>query len=109
MAVPPNLAYVGTYTRYGRSEGIHVFSCDPVTGRLTHRSFVEDLDPSFLAFDPSRRFLFACSEGLTDETGAVASYAIDPVSGELTELSRQLTGGGEPCHLAADPTGQFLL
>ncbi len=109
MAAPPNLAYVGTYTRSGRSEGIHVFSCDPATGRLTRRSFVEDLDPSFLAFDPSRRLLFACSEGLTDETGAVASYAIDSGSGALTQLSRQPTGGGEPCHLVTDPTGQFLL
>jgi len=109
MAAPPNLAFVGTYTRSGRSEGIHVFSCDPGTGRLTHRSFVEDLDPSFLAFDPSRRFLFATSEGLTDDTGAVVSYAIDSTSGALRQLSRQPTGGGEPCHLAPDPTGKFLL
>ncbi|HEY2595532.1 MAG TPA: beta-propeller fold lactonase family protein, partial [Chloroflexota bacterium] len=81
MAAPPNLAFVGTYTRSGRSEGIHVFSYDPATGRLTHRSYVEELDPSFLAFDPTRRFLFAASEGLTDDTGAVVSYAIDSTSG----------------------------
>jgi 6-phosphogluconolactonase len=109
MAAPPNLAFVGTYTRSGRSEGIHVFSCDPTSGRLTHRSYVEDLDPSFLAFDPARKFLFATSEGLTDDTGAVVSYAIDSASGALTQISRQPTGGGEPCHLAPDPTGQFLL
>jgi 6-phosphogluconolactonase len=109
MPAPPNLAFVGTYTRSGRSEGIHVFSCDPSTGRLTHQSHIEDLDPSFLAFDPARRFLFATSEGLTDDTGAVVSYAIDSTSGALTQISRQPTGGGEPCHLAPDPTGHFLL
>jgi 6-phosphogluconolactonase len=109
VAAPPELAFVGTYTRTGRSEGIHVFSYDPATGRLTYRSSIEDVDPSFLAFDPSRRFLFATSEGLTDDTGAVVSYAIDSTSGALTQLSRQSTGGGEPCHLAPDPSGRFLL
>ncbi|MBV9327976.1 MAG: lactonase family protein [Chloroflexi bacterium] len=106
---PPDLAFVGTYTRSGRSEGIHVFSYDRPSGRLTERSSIEDVDPSFLVFDPSHRFLFATSEGLTDDTGAVVSYAIDPTSGALSQLSRQPTGGGEPCHLAPDPTGRFLL
>jgi 6-phosphogluconolactonase len=109
VAAPADLAYVGTYTRSGHSEGIQVFSCDPATGRLTYRSSIEDVDPSFLAFDPTRRFLFATSEGLTDDTGAVVSYAIDSESGALSQMSRQPTGGGEPCHLAPDPSGRFLL
>jgi 6-phosphogluconolactonase len=109
VTAPPNLAFIGTYTRGGRSEGIQVFSYQPETGRLTFRSSVEGRDPSFLVFDPTRRFLFATSEGLTDDTGAVVSYAIDSTSGALTQISRQPTGGGEPCHLAPDPTGRFLL
>jgi 6-phosphogluconolactonase len=109
VTAPPNLAFIGTYTRGGRSEGIHVFSCDPSSGHLTYRSSVEDRDPSFLVFDPTRSFLFATSEGLTDDTGAVVSYAIDSTTGALSQISRQSTGGGEPCHLAPDPTGRFLL
>jgi 6-phosphogluconolactonase len=109
MSAPPNLVYVGTYTRSGRSEGIHVFSRDPRSGRLTHRSSIAETDPSFLAFDPSREFLFATCEGLTSETGAVASFGIDSSSGALTPLSRQPTGGGEPCHLCVDPSGAFLI
>jgi len=101
--------YVGTYTRSGRSEGIYVFGCDPATGRLTLRSSIPQADPSFLAFDPLRRFLFATSEGLTNEQAAVASYEIDASTGDLTWLSRQPAGGGEPCHLCVDPTGRFLL
>ncbi|MBV8720239.1 MAG: lactonase family protein [Chloroflexi bacterium] len=109
MGAPSNLLYVGTYTRHGRSEGIHVFAHDPDTGRLTHRSEVIEQDPSFLAFDPERKFLFACSEGLTTNTGAVASFSIDPRTGALAHLSRRSTRGGEPCHLCTDPTGSFLI
>ena len=109
MGAPPNVVYVGTYTRSGRSEGIHVFSRDPGSGRLTHRSSVAETDPSFLAFDPRRNVLFATSEGLSTEDGAVASFGIDPNNGALTPLSRQATGGGEPCHLCVDPSGTFLL
>lgn len=104
-----DIVYVGTYTRGGRSDGIHVFSCDPSSGRLTWRSKVAETDPSWLCLHPSRRFLFATSEGLTAENAAVASFAIDPSTGSLVPLSRQLTRGGEPCHLCTDPTGKFLI
>ncbi len=50
----PNLVYVGTYTRSGRSEGIYVYRRDPETGALTHLHTVKEVDPSFLAFDPTR-------------------------------------------------------
>jgi len=109
VSAPPNLAYVGTYTRSGRSQGIHIFEHDPTTGKLAPRSTVPEVDPSFLAFDPTRRFLFVVSEGLGRENGAAASYEIDPRSGGLTWLSRQPTGGGEPCHLCVDPAGRTLL
>jgi 6-phosphogluconolactonase len=109
VSAPPNLVYVGTYTRSGRSDGIHVFDFDPATGKLTRRSTLAVVDPSFLAFDPSRRLLFAVSEGLGREHGAVESFEIDARSGGLTRLSRQPTGGGEPCHLCVEPTGRFVL
>lgn len=109
MTAPSNLLYVGSYTRSGRSDGIHVFGHDPATGKLTHRSSIHAIDPSFLAFDPTRRFLFAVSEGLGREQGAVASFEIDSRTGDLTWLSEQPTGGGEPCHLCVDPAGGWLL
>lgn len=108
MAAPANVVYVGTYTRLGQSEGIHVFQRDPGTGRLTQRSFVRDVDPSWLAFDPARRYLFAVSEG-REGTGSVSSWAIDPRTGDLTFLSRQPSGGGEPCHMCTDPAGGYLM
>jgi 6-phosphogluconolactonase len=106
---PRNLVYVGTYTRSNRSEGIYVFDFDPASGKLSPRSTTPEVDPSFLAFDPSGRFLFAVSEGFGLDGGEAVSYAIDQHTGGLTPLSRQKTGGGEPCHLTPDPSGRWLL
>jgi 6-phosphogluconolactonase len=104
-----NLVYVGTYTRSGRSAGIHLLRQDPTNGSLTPVQVTDEIDPSWLGFDPSRRFLFATSEGLGDDGGVVASFGIDDHTGELTLLSRQPTHGGEPCHLCTDPSGRWLL
>lgn len=108
----PNLVYVGTYTRAGRAEGIYLFRHDPASGRLTQLGVVPERDPSFLALDPSKRFLYAvvehrefAGEGL----GLAAAYAIDQDTGALRLLNRQSTHGGEPCHLTTDPSGRYLI
>lgn len=106
---PPQLVYVGTYTRSGRSEGIQVFQQDRRSGKLTFLHATPAADPSFLTFDPQRRFLFAVSEGMGREGGAAASFKIEGPTGGLTPLSHQPTLGGEPCHLVCDPTGRWLL
>jgi len=106
----PDFLYVGTYTRGGRSRGIETFSYSPGSGALSHVATTELADPSFLAFDPTRRWLFAVSEGRGSvDAGMVASFAIDPQTGALTQLSEQPTGGGEPCHLTTDPSGRWVI
>ena len=108
----PNLVYVGTYTRSGSGKGIYLFRHDPESGRLTQVSVTEDRDPSFLALDPSKRFLFAVNEHREhagEGHGHVASYAVDQDTGHLTLLNRQTTHGGEPCHLTTDPAGRNLI
>lgn len=108
----PHLVYVGTYTRDGKGEGIYLFRHDPSTGALAQLDVVKDRDPSFLALDPRRRFLFAVNEHREhagEGHGYAASYAIDQATGTLTLLSRQTTHGGEPCHLTTDPTGRVLI
>lgn len=105
---PSDVVYVGTYTRLGQSEGTYVYRRDLQTGRLTQQSFVRDVDPSWLTFDPAKRYLFAVSEG-REGTGSVSSWAIDPQTGDLSFLGRQPTGGGEPCHMCTDPAGRYLM
>jgi 6-phosphogluconolactonase len=102
------LVYVGTYTRR-TSEGIYVYRLNAATGELRDGRLVAELDnPSFLAFSPDRRFLYAVGEH-DEPIGAVAAYAIDPATGDLAFLSRQPTGGPGPCHLTVDATGQMVI
>ncbi len=108
-ATHTNFVYVGTYTRSGRSQGIQVFRRDPSSGKLTFLHTVPETDPSFLTFDPARRLLFAVSEGLGLDGGAVASFSVNSATGQLTPLSHQPSLGGEPCHLCCDPTGRYVL
>lgn len=108
-ASSPRVVYVGTYTRSGRSQGISTFHQDPQSGQLTLRHTIAVSDPSFLTFDPRRRFLFAVSEGLGLEGGGVASFNIEDATGRLRQLSYQPSLGGEPCHLCCDPTGRWVL
>ena len=110
--------YVGTYTTtlphvQGKGEGIYLYDMEPVSGRLTPRGVTPDVvNPSYLALDPRGRFLFAANEVSEIDGqpgGAVSAFAIDPASGNLTFLNRQLTHGTAPCYLCVDQTGQTVL
>src|SRR5258708_17334000 len=51
--------YVGTYTRES-SKGIYGYRFDPATGKLTSTGLAAYVkNPSFLASDPTHRFLYA--------------------------------------------------
>jgi 6-phosphogluconolactonase len=119
LAAPPDApaghklwAYVGTYTQKG-SKGIYRFDYDPVTGKLTGQTLAaEAKNASFLAISPDRRFLYACSEIADFEgkpTGAIAAFAIDAKTGNLTALNQQPSGGTGPCHVVVDRAGKHVL
>jgi 6-phosphogluconolactonase len=97
------LIYVGAYTSTGG--GIRCFEQDPATGALSeiHPPVIAG-DPSFLAWDADHEYLYAVSES----TGGVQAFARSD-HGLLTPLGQQWTGGTDPCHLAVDPTGRFLV
>ncbi len=110
--------YVGTYTSgtsgaAGKSEGIYSYRMNPTTGALTALNTVKGVvDPSFLAIDHSRRWLYAVNE--VDQfggkpSGAISAFAIDRNSGSLAFLNQQPTLGGSPCHLLVDKTNKFVL
>jgi len=106
------MLYVGTYTS-GESKGIYRLRLDLATGALSPAGDpTETVNPSFLAFHPSRRFLYAVNEtgeAPTDTSGAVSAFAIDPKTGGLTFLNQQASGGPAPCHLTIDTEGRHAL
>ena len=105
------LMFVGPYTG-GKSHGIARFRVDLAGGTVEPLGETPAVNPSFLAFDPTGRFLYAVSE-VSDFTGkksgGVLAFEIDRHSGELAPMGGQRSGGDGPCHLAVDPTGKNLL
>jgi 6-phosphogluconolactonase (cycloisomerase 2 family) len=110
--------YVGSYTRdppgggSNNSVGLSVFRSDPATGALSPVQEVTSANPSFVALDPSRCFLYVVNE-IDDyegqKSGSAEAYAIDPATGTIKLLNRQPTNSPIPTHLAVDPTGRYLL
>lgn len=105
------VVYIGTYTGE-TSKGIYAFRFDDSSGALTPLGLVaETPSPSFLTSSTNGRFVFAVNELQTfggAASGSVTSFAVDPATARLTEISVQPSKGGGPCHLALDRTGRYL-
>jgi 6-phosphogluconolactonase len=117
------LVFVGTYTEpilfgtgkvlQGKGKGIYVFRLDVSAGSLEPYNLAEGVtNPSYLAFDPSHRFLYAVNELKEFEgapSGAVSAFELDRDSGGLRFLNSKASHGTDPCHLTVDQTGRYVL
>src|SRR5215813_2759304 len=105
------LLYVGTYTK-GKSEGIYVYRMNLAGGELKRAATVKGVsNPSFLAIDSKRRFLYAANESSEfagKKGGGVTAFAIDQKTGDLRKLNEQHSPG-VPCHVSVHPSGRFVL
>jgi 6-phosphogluconolactonase len=106
------LVYVGTYTGK-ESLGIYAYRFEPATGKVTSIGLVAATEnPSFLAVDPTHRYLYAANEidkFQGKSAGAISAYAIDRSSGKLSWLQQVSSLGAGPAHLSLDKTGHSLL
>ena len=105
--------YVGTYTG-GASRGIYLLELDRSSGRFVSDPVLagETENPSFLALHPNGRYLYAVNELRTFEgkpTGTVSAFAVDPATGRLTFLNRQISEGTDPCWVVVDAAGKNVL
>jgi 6-phosphogluconolactonase (cycloisomerase 2 family) len=104
-----SFVYVGARTtkeRNARGNGLNVYRLDNATGSWTHIQLLADLvNPSFLAFDRSRRFLYTVHGDLSD----ITAMSIDKQTGMLSVINRQSTQGKNPVHLAIDPTNRHVI
>jgi 6-phosphogluconolactonase len=93
--------YLGTYTD-GYSEGIYKFQFNPNTGELNNLQLVMATEnPSFLAYSPNKKYLYAVSESLG---GSVSSYKILE-NGLLKFLNKVSSNGKGPCHISLNKQG----
>jgi 6-phosphogluconolactonase len=109
--------YIGTYTQResfvdGKADGIYAYELDPASGALTYRATVPGVvNPSFLAVDERKRYLYAVNEisSAHGKHGTVSAFAIDPATKALSYLNEQSTHGLAPCHLSLDSTGSYVM
>jgi len=111
------LLFVGTYTEK-ESKGIYAYRFDSASSELTPLGLAaETTNPSFLAVDPSHRFLYAVNEiqkYKEASSGVVSAFAIDSQKGDrqtgkLQLLNAVASRGADPCYIAFDKTGKYAL
>jgi len=106
------LLYVGTYTK-AESKGIYVYRYDGSSGKATSLGLAaEAVNPSFLTSDPAHRILYAVNEVETYKgatNGGVSAFAIDQQTGKLGFLNEVASRGADPCYIAFDKTGRYVL
>ena len=106
------LVYIGTYTQ-GESKGIYAYRFDAGTGESTSLGLAAaTTNPSFLVIHPNRRYLYAVNEISNYEgqsSGGVSAFVIDPETEKLTLMNEVASRGADPCYVALDNTGKYVL
>jgi 6-phosphogluconolactonase len=87
---------------------IAIFRLDTARGTLAPVGKAANVgqDPSFIAWDPAAKFLFAVNE---TDPGRVRSFAINQTTGALTPINDVPSMGSITAHLSTDSTGRWLL
>ena len=110
--------YVGTYSEpilfgtgevfQGRGEGL--YACDFDGEAIRVLQVLKLANPSFFAFHPGGRKLYAVNEGKTfrgASGGGVTEIDLAP-DGSMTAAAAFPAGGTDPCHAALSPDGRLL-
>jgi 6-phosphogluconolactonase (cycloisomerase 2 family) len=86
---------------------------DPSNGSWKPREvFPEAMNPSCLAFDPSKTHLYAANETMTYEgeaSGSVSAFSVDRATGHLTLLNTVSSKGAGATYLSVHPSGRYVL
>lgn len=108
-----------TFGAGGAGRAIEIVRHDPATGAWRLLSDYADRgtiaesgvtqdpqSPSYLAWHPNGRYLYAVGEVPDGRTWALE---IDDTGRRLRVLGSSTSGGQHPCHLAVDPSGRVLV
>ncbi|MGI8687613.1 MAG: lactonase family protein [Thermomicrobiales bacterium] len=109
--IAPMFVYVGCYTtpdRAGTGEGITVYRMDDRSGAWEHIQLLTGVaNPSFLALDPTRRFLYCVHGG--NDFSAISAFAVAPHTSLLTALNTRQSGGRNPVSVDVHLSGRALV
>lgn len=106
--VLPDTAPAATpYVYVGLGNGdIQQLGFDVATGELTAKAkFAGGSNPSYLAVDPTAKYLYAVNEGSSE----VAAFSIAKGTGALTLLNKVSSSGNGPAFVSVDKSGKFVL
>jgi 6-phosphogluconolactonase len=92
---------IGTYTAPGKSEGIYVYDFNTTNADFNLLSIEKNvINPSFLALNGDRKFIYAVNEDGTKST--VSAFSFDAAKGKLGFLNKQDAHGADPCYIITD-------
>ncbi|WP_309609765.1 lactonase family protein [Flavobacterium sp.] len=102
--------FFGSFNREKTTEGIHVYELDTISGKLSKITAVKGFsNPSFLTLSPNGKYLFACTESKTPNSGSVSSFEFKPENKTLTFINSQKSGGENPVYLTVHKNGNWLI
>lgn len=91
------IGYAGTYTRKS-SKGIYSFVLDTEKGTLKGVKIAAEVgSPTYLSISDNQNYLYSVAQD--DQLGGVTAYKINPETGALNKVNRELKEGAPPCHL----------
>lgn len=94
--------YIGTSSE-GESKGIYKVDFNSETGEITNIMLaVEAKNPSFIAFSPNKKFIYAVGEG--SEKSGLSAFKLNS-EGTLQLLNSVSSNGKGPCHVAVNKNG----
>jgi 6-phosphogluconolactonase len=109
--------YIGTYTANDStptgSKGLYAYRFNSGTGDIESLGLVAQAEqPSFIAADPTGKFLYAVNETDTYQgqpSGGVSSFSINRTSGMLKFLNEFPSRGASPAHITVDHSGKYVV
>jgi 6-phosphogluconolactonase len=106
-----HLLFAGTQT-VASSKGIYAYHWDAEKGEPSLAGLAaESNNPTFLAVDPSGKYLYAANEineFEAQKSGAVSSFEIDTAAAKLKPLNQISAQGPGTCHVATDHDGKTV-
>lgn len=99
--------YVGGYTENSPSKGIHVYSMNRETGKLTLVSTHNECqNPTFIVIEPTRRFLYSVNE--LPDRAYMNAFAISAQDGTLSYLNSLDVPGSCMVKITTSADGRFV-